>query len=144
MAKMNTWLPYADLEESMKVLDRQRLGKQRVEAMQILKALRTGGAWSKHPATLMWKGYEHWLVLYGLACCAEWRKRGYKDKLFDWFKSEFPDIDWEQAATPPWFGCEPIHSSHRGRLLAKDPIHYSQFGWTDEPTDRVLYARDIH
>ena len=36
---MQTFLPYASFEESAKVLDRQRLGKQRVECLQIFNAL---------------------------------------------------------------------------------------------------------
>lgn len=141
---MQTWMPSLDFEETTRILDRRRLGKQRVEAMQILNALRKGGAWSKHPATLMWKGYEPLLVLYGLQCCKEWINRGYKDTLYGWFKSQFQPGDLLEAKIPPWFGNEAIHGSHRGRLLAKDPKHYGQFGWADLPVDRVIYARDIH
>lgn len=141
---MNTFLPLADIEQSMKILDRKRLGKQRVEAMQILNALRKGGAWSNHPATLMWKGFEPMLVLYGLACCHEWRNRGYQDTLYPWFKDQYQPGELIEAKIPSWFGNEVIHGSHRGRLLAKDPVHYSQFGWIESPVDKIVYARDIH
>jgi hypothetical protein len=116
-----TWLPIADFEESTRVLDRQRLGKQRVEAMQILNALRKGGGWANHPATVMWRGYEGLLVLYGLQCCSEWRKRGYRDTLYDWFKAQYTPGLLLNAPVPPWYGNEAIHGSHRGRLLAKKP-----------------------
>ena len=36
---MQTFLPYADFPGSAKVLDRKRLGKQRVECCQILNTL---------------------------------------------------------------------------------------------------------
>lgn len=36
---MQTFLPYADFRASAHVLDRQRLGKQRVETLQIMQAL---------------------------------------------------------------------------------------------------------
>lgn len=36
---MQTFLPYEDFNQSTAVLDRQRLGKQRVEALQLLKAI---------------------------------------------------------------------------------------------------------
>jgi Pyrimidine dimer DNA glycosylase len=36
---MQTFLPFPSFEESARVLDNKRLGKQRVETMQILKAL---------------------------------------------------------------------------------------------------------
>ena len=41
---MQTFLPYPDFERSAKVLDNKRLGKQRVEVLQILNVLlRPGG-----------------------------------------------------------------------------------------------------
>lgn len=56
---MQTFLPYPDFELSARFLDRQRLGKQRVEAWQILNVLeelkipgRTP-AWRNHPAVRM-------------------------------------------------------------------------------------------
>ena len=36
---MQTFLPYPAFDLSAQVLDRQRLGKQRVETLQVLKAL---------------------------------------------------------------------------------------------------------
>lgn len=39
---MQTFLPYEDFEQTASVLDRQRLGKQRVETLQLLKALTAG------------------------------------------------------------------------------------------------------
>ena len=36
---MQTFLPYSSFYQSARVLDRQRLGKQRVETLQILKSL---------------------------------------------------------------------------------------------------------
>ena len=36
---MQTFLPYKDIQKSVKCLDYRRLGKQRVEAMQILKQI---------------------------------------------------------------------------------------------------------
>lgn len=50
---MQTFLPYPSFAESARVLDRQRLGKQRVEVLQLLRALtgQTKG-WANHPAAL--------------------------------------------------------------------------------------------
>lgn len=128
---MQTFLPYGNLE-SVKYLDRQRLGKQRVETFQILQALHgeTKG-WVNHPATRMWRGYENALVHYGLAVCAEWVSRGYKDTMTDriaaYGSSKF-------YLFPDWFGNEDFHAAHRSNLLKKDPDHYRQF-WPDEPDD---------
>lgn len=49
---MQTFLPYPDFRATAKVLDRQRLGKQRVETKQILLALERPGTptgWGRHP-----------------------------------------------------------------------------------------------
>lgn len=42
--KVQTFLPYEDFDKTASVLDRSRLGKQRVETLQLLKALTTGGS----------------------------------------------------------------------------------------------------
>ena len=62
---MQTFLPYPDYAASAKVLDRQRLGKQRVENLQIIKALLdpTYG-WQNHPAVKMWRGHIISCLLY--------------------------------------------------------------------------------
>ena len=51
---VQTFLPYADFARSAAVLDRTRLGKQRVEAIQVVRALTipTYG-WRHHPAALI-------------------------------------------------------------------------------------------
>jgi hypothetical protein len=63
---MQTFLPYASFSESAKALDYKRLGKQRVECRQILRALEHGGGWANHPATRLWRGYETALKAYSL------------------------------------------------------------------------------
>jgi hypothetical protein len=142
---MQTFLPYPDFTESAKVLDYRRLGKQRVEVLQLLSALHSGpekwvttkyGArvkrptpWHNHPAAKMWRGYENALVSYGLDCCVEWIERGYKDTCMGKIESY-----WDEMANqdqPPWLGNPDFHAAHRSNLLRKDPVHYSQFGWTE-------------
>jgi hypothetical protein len=81
---MQTFLPYSDFEKTARSLDRMRLGKQRVETFQILKALRDeSNGWRNHPATRMWDGYEDALAVYGIAICQEWIGRGYKDTMLN-------------------------------------------------------------
>ena len=58
---MQTFLPYKDFRKSLQCLDYRRLGKQRVEAMQIhniLTGKNESSAWVNHPAVKMWKGHE--------------------------------------------------------------------------------------
>lgn len=136
---MQTFLPYADFYASAACLDRQRLGKQRVEIVQILSAnLGLTKGWANHPATKMWKGYETGLLFYGLAICQEWKKRGYQDgceeKMRELFFRSGRKILWPAAdLLPRWFGDDAFHRSHQSNLLRKLPTHYSQFGWEVEP-----------
>jgi hypothetical protein len=96
---------YSCFSNSAKVLDSKRLGKQRVEGMQILKTLVTGPIqnslvpkkgfkykdglyqrktpWYNHPAVRMWDGY-HWILYdYVIDMCLEWKARGYKDTIYN-------------------------------------------------------------
>ena len=140
---VQTFLPDSSFEKSAQVLDRQRLGKQRVEAWQILNCLTGNTAgWKNHPAVKMWQGYEAALSAYGFFICSEWIKRGYRDSLlarFIHFNKEMQkkilihetDFIWSQL--PWWLGNENFHSSHRQTLLSKNFEHYSQFGWEEKP-----------
>jgi hypothetical protein len=116
---MQTFLPYPDFQESARVLDRQRLGKQRVECLQILRTLTasTPTGWHRHPAVLMWRGHTNALVRYGTAICTEWLQRGYQDsclgKIYDF-------THLAAANAPSWLGSPALHASHRSNLLRKD------------------------
>lgn len=130
---MQTFLPYPDFDRCAAALDRQRLGKQRVEVLQILRALagETTG-WRNHPATRMWRGHERALALYGVIVCEEWLQRGYRDTCtarIVALSERFP-----ATGRPAWLGDARLHTSHRANLLRKDPAHYGQFGWTEDPT----------
>ena len=135
---MNTFLPYSDFDESARCLDRQRLGKQRVECVQLLRALHgvTSG-WRNHPATRMWEGYDGALALYGVAVCNEWTRRGYRDRQRHEIESMFPLWFWATLVTdvrmPPWLGDEDFHRSHKSNLLRKDFLWYGQYNWPVPP-----------
>lgn len=128
---MQTFAPSDILTESAAVLDRARLGKQRVETFQLLR-VNSGqvSGWFNHPAARMWRGHDAGLIAYGVAICNEWLIRGYKDTCLDKILS-FGDPDVNDM--PEWWGDERVHSSHRANLLRKMPEHYSQFGWTENP-----------
>ena len=70
---MQTFLPYPSFERSARVLDRARLGKQRVEALQVLRAVTipTYG-WRNHPVAKMWRGYIPALTKYALEVTDVW------------------------------------------------------------------------
>lgn len=131
---MQTFLPSPSYDESARVLDNKRLGKQRVETKQILLALpKTEGGWINHPATKMWRGHEVSLCQYGLAMCWEWQRRGYKDSLYDFFAAALAQYeeDGRTFLPPPWLGEDKVHASHRSNLLRKDREFYSQYGWAE-------------
>jgi hypothetical protein len=129
---MNTFLPYASFRVSAHVLDRARLGKQRIECKQILRAL-LGEAkgWANHPAVKMWLGHERTLCDYAIYICDEWIARGYKDSQLEWFEIKYESLP--RTGVPLWLGDPAFHASHRSNLLRKDPVWYGHFGWK-EPT----------
>ena len=128
---MQTFLPYKSFKESLKSLDWRRLGKQRVEAHQILNVLlgrTTTKGWVNHPITRMWKGYEPALQLYFNMCVEEWVNRGYNNNM------KLEDIT-EPIIFPHWLGNDLIHSSHRANLLRKDKNFYSQYMWVEDSSN---------
>lgn len=132
---MQTFLPYRDFEKCARVLDRQRLGKQRVEVYQILRALNGESmGWRNHPAVCMWSGYTEALVDYGTCMCAEWERRGYEDNM----GPRIMDYDWGgPAVIPPWL-THSLCMSYRSLLLRKNPQHYRRY-WPDL-SDSILFV----
>jgi hypothetical protein len=132
MAPVQTFLPVADFEESARLLDNARLGKQRVETLQVLRALELPDyGWANHPVVTMWRGRTPALVAYGLATVRVWRERGFADSTHDLIAEFAPDVvgvpQAELAAAgrlPSWLGDEAFHRGHRSNLLAKDPAFY--------------------
>lgn len=130
---MQTFLPFPSTTKSAACLDRARLGKQRVEARQILAVLRSGShGWQSHPAVRMWAGYEEALGHYSNAVINEWCFRGYRNTMP---LLDLPDF----VPFPPWWGSEDFHSSHRAALLFKAPEWYSQFNWAEEPKVEYIW-----
>ena len=128
---MQTFLPYKSFKNSLQSLDWRRLGKQRVEAHQILNVLlgrTTTKGWVNHPITKMWKGYEPALQLYFNICVEEWVNRGYNNNML------LEDIT-EPIIFPHWLGNDLLHSSHRANLLRKDKEYYSKFMWNEDSSN---------
>lgn len=146
---VQTFLPYADFERSARALDRKRLGKQRVETIQVIRALtRPDYGWQSHPAVLMWKGFEEALGRYGLACCGAWTELGFGDTCALTIAKDLraagittvrtqPELAAAEAL-PPWLGDEALHGSHQSALVRKDREHYRTL-FPDVPDD-VAYV----
>ncbi|SER84073.1 MSMEG_6728 family protein [Lentzea albida] len=143
---MQTFLPYPDFAASARVLDRSRLGKQRVETIQVQRGLVVPGyGWRHHPAVKMWTGHEEALVRYGLDVCAEWRLLGFTDSCEATMRADLARARGitvvrtqdELAAAgelPGWLGDQDLHLSHQSALVRKDPEHYRRF-FPDVPDD---------
>ena len=139
---MQTFLPYGnDYYSNASILDLKRLGKQRVENLQILNCLAgKSKGWVNHPAVRMWRGHEGSLLNYQIAICATWGDYGYKDsclvKSVGVFKdAKFPDDSWR---IPWWLEDEEernaIAISHRSNLIRKNPNVYQKH-WPEIPND---------
>jgi hypothetical protein len=124
---MQTFLPYPSIEKSLKALDSRRLGKQRVEAYQILNIVlnrtKTKG-WRNHPAVKMWKKHPNALKFYLNKAIKEWVSRGYNNSME-------PEKIRGRVVFPSWIGNKKFHSSHKGNLLRKNKEYYSKFGWKE-------------
>lgn len=126
---MNTFVCEPTFEASARSLCRPRLGKQRLEVWQMLRAL-TGATrgWVNHPAVRMWAGHERALAEFGLACHREWISRGYQDTTMDRLAAlaeTLPD-----TGNPWWVGDPDYLRSVRSVLITKDPTHYQPL-WPD-------------
>lgn len=151
---MQTFLPYAQFQRSANVLDGRRLGKQRVEVLQILRALHLEDyGWANHPAVTMWRGHTPALVSYGVAIVEEWTERGHGDttrsNIVEFVHPAAPASQDELAdeqRLPPWLGWPDLHRSHRAALVRKDSEHYRsrfphtpddlEYVWPDPPAER--------
>ena len=151
---MQTFVPEPSFRASAEVLDDRRLGKQRVEVLQILRALHLPGyGWATHPAVTMWQGHTEALVVYGLAVVDAWLGRGYADSTQPQIAEFAPEaVRWSQddlerrGLLPPWLGDDAVHRSHRSALVRKDPAFYRArypdvpddvpYSWPDPPGER--------
>jgi len=113
----------------MIVLDPKRLGNQVYrEGLTLIR-----GGWKHHPASKMWRGYEHSLAQYclaGLDVLLEIYNRDYPHHrdTFNRYLQAFLD-----TGKPPWLGMNEFHSAHRSILLYKNWSWYYKFGWKEEP-----------
>lgn len=146
---MQTFLPYPEFQRSAAVLDDGRLGKQRVETLQILRALTLPEyGWRSHPAVAMWRGFIESLVVYGRTCAHVWMGRGYADNTLGLITEFAPEAGAvAPGALPPhdllpwWLGEERLHRSHQSALVRKDPGHYRPF-FPDVPDDLPYWWPD--
>lgn len=132
---MQTFLPHPDFEQPARALD-PRLGKQRVECIQVVRGLtREGYGWRHHPAVKMWRGHEEALGRYSLTCCEVWVERGFSDTCAATITADLAEAGVTELrsqaelakaeALPAWLGEEEFHRRHQSALLRKDPEFYA-------------------
>lgn len=133
---VQTFLPVAGFRASAEMLDAKRLGKQRVEAIQVVRGLVVEGyGWRHHPAVKMWRGHLEALGRYGLDCCDTWTEQGFADTCAGTIRADLEVVGITHVRTqeelaaagdlPSWLGDGDFHRSHRSALLRKDPLHYA-------------------
>lgn len=143
--EVQTFLPYPDFAASARALDQKRLGKQRVEVIQVVRALTVPDyAWRNHPAALMWRGHEEALGRYGLVCCEAWLELGFGDTCAATIAADLATAGVTTVRTqaelaaagalPPWLGDPDLHRSHQSALVRKDPELYGPL-FPDVPDD---------
>ena len=143
--RVQTFLPYADFVASAEALDPKRLGKQRVEALQVVRALTWENyGWRHHPVVTMWRGHEEALGRYGLCIVDAWTALGFADTCADTIEADLATAGVHAirsqaelavaGALPPWLGNDAFHRSHRSALVRKDPVYYRAL-FPDVPDD---------
>jgi hypothetical protein len=135
---VQTFVPELTFAQIARRLDSRRLGRQRVEVLQILNGIvmnRQHG-WKGHPVTKMWMKNPAGLAAYGVAICDEWIRRGYQDAFRDRGIREkiVRVMSPDQSDLPVWWGRDDIVLSHRSNLIRKFPEHYRPF-WEGVPDD---------
>jgi hypothetical protein len=145
LEEVQTFLPHPDFAASVRSLDQKRLGKQRVEVIQVVRALTVPDyAWRNHPAALMWRGHEEALGRYGLESCEAWLDLGFGDTcaatiVADLAAAGITTVRSQAelsaaGALPPWLGDPDLHRSHQSALVRKDPAFYRPL-FPDVPDD---------
>jgi hypothetical protein len=133
---VNTFVTAPTVEECASNLDNKRLGKQRVEAKQIIDILESNKVqgFSNHPIVGQWRGFTQALKVYYNAMFDEWAERGFKnEKLSRYQIVQDPKLshlvkDPNEIVVmfPAWFFSPIMHLTHKCDLYRKKPEFYGQ------------------
>jgi hypothetical protein len=127
---MQTFITDHDMAISASNLDDKRLGKQRVEALQIFECLVVKETrWKNHPVVKMWKGYEGYLLnVYLYNILSEWEiGRGFNNEKckakFILYQNLITRRIRTEYTIPLWI-TDKFIETHRSNLIRKNPEHY--------------------
>ena len=134
---VNTFILSNSPRTCVTLLDYRRLGKQRVEAKQIIDTIenKTDG-WKNHPVSKMWKDHVIGLKYYFNCCVDEWVNRGYKNTMIKYDLSDYllPDGSYDELKLLPWFYYnKQIQESFKASLYRKEPDFYKDIISHDSP-----------
>jgi hypothetical protein len=115
-----TFLVTSDFAENATILDNLRLGKQRVESFQIIKALEEGTGWKNHPIVKSWSGYVPALKVYYNSIITEWVSRGFKNNM-----PLYELSPGEEITHPPWIYEKKVQYAMLSQLIQKNSDHYN-------------------
>jgi len=83
----------------------------------------------------MWRGHACGLYDYVRVMAEVWLERRPHNRPHGAWVNLQADHPGCAGGTPPgWVGLASFHASHRANLLRKEPEHYGQFGWTEDPS----------
>jgi hypothetical protein len=127
--------PLRAAQDTFAMLDRARLGKQRVEAAQLLN-----GQWPNHPASKMWRGHEHALTAYAIICCKSWIQRGHDDSLLAQFQQHRKRLiaDDIPLVWPWWYGYPAMVRTHQTKLYHKNSPRWVNYHIETAPRHLVM------
>lgn len=140
---MQVFLPHLSISDSVRCLDKSRLGNQ---VWREAKTLINGG-WPHHPVAKLWANYKPYLSLYCLHGLDELNRKGWIDPMKSINLAKyFLDVinQHDNIIHVPWWILDnsiyfKVVESHRRNLLFKDPVYYSQFNWGPVPTTKPDY-----
>jgi hypothetical protein len=144
---METWLPAANTQESMRCLHDDDLIVQIREARNLLRAMAAETSESRLLMVRMWRGYEGGLLNYVGTACQEYERRTSRHDHTQPILAEAWRLrgqrQWPIAPLyPRWYGYAPIHQSHRSTLIRQRPAYYARL-WVDTPLDMpVLWPQN--
>lgn len=155
---MQTFIVNRNFLWSAYCLDNKRLGKQRVECLQIYNALQKRknnekGGWVNHPAVLMWENFEEHLKAYQCAIFQVWRDRGFKNNMkliapriklstrliCQGTNDTCVDWEWYENNPPWWLKDDRLIDTHKAALYRKDPKRYDLFAEYNTPENQHYY-----
>ena len=132
---MRLALPYANFSVTAMVLSEDHLYWNLEAARWAMSATRgVLIGYQHHPTVIAWQNWQLALGLLHDVHVREYLRRGHSyahpSQVME-LGEDVPPLPGYQP--PPWLGKFKYHAEERMVLMQRDPEHYSQWGWTEEP-----------